>query len=91
MLTQELTLCCFYQCLSPVAMETGISLFYLPCFLFYIDSVIVTCTLESVIVYPCLPPLIFLDLLSDIVMAMQNKQTVLIVGAFSVGPCLRLL
>lgn len=61
------------------------------CFLCYIDSVTVTCTPESVIVYPCLQPLIFLDLLSDIVMAMQNKQTVLIVGAFSVGPCLRLL
>lgn len=35
-----------------------------------------------------LAPFIFLDLLSDIVMAMQNKQTVLIAAGFSVGTCL---
>lgn len=47
--------------------------------------------LYSVLIYSHRSPLIFLDLLSDIVMAMQNKQAVLIAAGFSVGNCLWVL
>ena len=58
--------------------------------LHYTDSVIVTCTLGFVVVDPLLKSLIYLDLLSDIVMAMQNKQTVWIAGwNLAPGPLIR--
>lgn len=57
-------------------------------FLHYTDSVTAACMHYSVIIYLLLQPLIFVDLLSEIVMAMPNKQTILIAAGFSLEPSL---
>lgn len=68
-------------------METSIPVLSPLRFLHYTDSVTATCMHYSV-VYLLLQPLIFLDLLSEIVMAMQNKHTILIAAGFSLEPSL---